>query len=337
MRRIISALLITLSTTLAAQESKPLELADGAPDRHIVVPGDTLWDLSAKFLKDPYRWGELWKLNKDEIRNPQRIYPGQVIVLDKSGNEPRLKLETVRETRREYVEPLKKEIPAIPPQVIEPFLSEPRVVEAGVLAAAPRVVALQDNRVIAGGGDTIYTTVPKETAKTWQVFRPGKELRDPDTKVLLGYEARFLGTARLASKGEPTGFTVVTSREEITRDDRLLPAPRQDVINYIPRAPGKAISAKVISIYSGINFTGPQSVITLNRGKADGLEMGHVLATDIAGQTVDNRYDGQKTTYKLPDQRNGLVFVFRVFDKVSYALVMSADKPIVVGDTVRTP
>ncbi|MCK9386805.1 MAG: LysM peptidoglycan-binding domain-containing protein [Sulfuritalea sp.] len=338
MRRIISALLISISTTLAvAQGANPLELADGAPDRHIVTSGDTLWGIAAKFLKNPYRWGELWKLNAEEIKNPQRIYPGQVIVLDRSGNQPRLKLVTFTEPRREYIEPLKKGIPSIPPQEIEPFLSEPRVLDAKGLDAAPRVVALENDRVIVGAGDTIYTTEVKERHKIWQIFRPGTPLLDPDTKETLGHEAVFLGTARLTREGVPSSFLILTSKQEIVRDDRLLAAPRQDVPNYIPRAPGKMIQAKVLGIYSGVNFGGPQFVITLNRGKADGLELGHVLAVDLAGAEVSNRYQGERTDYKLPDARNGLIFVFRVFDRVSYALVMNATHPVVVGDTVRTP
>ena len=338
MRRIISALLISISSTLAlAQGAQPLTLADGAPDRHIVTSGDTLWGIASKFLKDPYRWGELWKLNADEIRNPQRIYPGQVIVLDRSGNQPRLKLVTLNEQRREYVEPLRKGIPSIPPQEIEPFLSEPRVLDAKGLDAAPRVVALQGDRVIAGAGDTIYTTEVTAQHKVWQLFRPGNALVDPDTKETLGHEAVFLGTARMTREGVPSSFLILTSKLEVVRDDRLLSAPRQDVVNYIPHPPQKMIRAKVLAMYAGVNFGGPQSVITLNRGKADGLEPGHVLAADLAGAEVGNRYKGDMTTYQLPDVRNGLLFVFRVFDRVSYALVMNATHPVVVGDTVRTP
>jgi len=338
MRRIISALLISISTTVAvAQGAQPLQLADGAPDRHVVIPGDTLWGIAAKFLKDPYRWGELWKLNAEEIKNPQRIYPGQVIVLDRSGNQPTVKLVTVTEQRREYVEPLTKGIPSIPPQDIEPFLSEPRVLDESGLDAAPRVVALQDDRVIAGAGDTVYTTGVTAQNKMWQLFRPGKPLVDPDTKEVLGHEAVFLGTARLTRDGVPSSFLVLTSKQEIVRDDRLLSAPRPDVANYIPHPPTKMIKAKVLAIYAGVKFGGPQSVITLSRGKADGLEPGHVLAADLAGAEVDDRYQGEKTTYQLPDARNGLLFVFRVFDRVSYALVMNTTRPIVVGDTVRTP
>jgi hypothetical protein len=279
----------------------------------------------------------LWKLNAEEIKNPQRIYPGQVIVLDKSGPQPRLTLATVVEQRREYVEPLTKGIPSIPPQVIEPFLSEPRVLDAAGLNAAPRVVALQDDRVIAGAGDTIYTTEATAQHKTWQLFRAGNALLDPDTKETLGHEAVFLGTARQTRQGAPSSFVVLSSNQEIIRDDRLLSTPRQDVVNYIPHPPAKMIKAKVLAIYGGVGFGGPHSVVTLNRGKADGLEPGHVLAVDLAGIEISDRHNGEKTNYRLPDVRNGLMFVFRVFERVSYALVMNATHPVVVGDTVRSP
>ena len=338
MRHIISALFISISSSLAlAQGAQPLELADGAPDRHVVVPGDTLWSIAAKFLKNPYRWGELWKLNAEDIKNPQRIYPGQVIALDKSGHQPHVRLVTVVEKRREYVERPSKEIPSIPPQDIEPFLSEPRVLNATGLDAAPRVISLENDRVVAGAGDTVFTTEATERPKTWQIFRAGAALVDPDSKEVLGHEAVFIGTARLTRTGVPSSFLILTSKMEITRDDPLLPAPKQDVMNYVPRAPTKMIKAKVLAMYSGVNFGGPQNVITLNRGKADGLEPGHVLAVDLAGSEVINRYKGEKTNYQIPDSRNGLLFVFRVFDRVSYAMVMNTTHPVVVGDTVRTP
>jgi hypothetical protein len=370
MRRIISALLISISTSLAvAQGTPPLQLADGAPDRYVVKPGDSLWGISTKFLKDPYRWGELWKMNAEDVRNPHRIYPGQVISLDRSGTQPQLKLETITEQRREYVDPLRKGIPSIAAQDIEPFLSEPRVIDDnGLIDIAPRVVALQENRVVAGAGDTIYATevtasnrllrvfrqgearfapspagaaeVAAEAGsepKIWQLFRPVKPLADPDTKETLGYEAEFLGTARLTRSGVPSSFLVLTSKMEIQRDDQLLPAPRQDVPSYIPRAQAKMLTGKVLAMYGGVTFGGPQTVVTLNRGAADGLEVGHVLAVDAAGQLVTNRYQGARTDYRLPDNRNGLMFVFRVFERVSYALVMNATTPVVVGDVVHTP
>lgn len=338
MRRIISALLISISTTLViAQGTAPLQLADGAPDRYIVKAGDTLWGIAAKYLKDPYRWGELWKLNAEEIKNPQRIYPGQVLALDRSGNEPHLTLITVKEPQREYVDPLRKAIPSIPPQDIEPFLSQPRVVDAASAEAAPRVVALQENRVVAGAGDTVYTTEPTEHPKSWQLFRPSKPLVDPDSGETLGYESVYLGTARKTQGGVPSSFLVLTAKMEIQRDDKLLPAPRQDVPSYIPRAPATRIVGKVLAIYSGVTYGGPQTIVTLNRGKADGLEEGHVLAVDAAGAKVIYRSQNERTDYQLPDSRNGLMFVFRVYDRVSYALIMNATTPVLVGDVVHTP
>ncbi len=338
MRRIISVLLFSISSTLAlAQGAQPLQLAPGAPDRHIVVPGDTLWGIAAKFLKDPYRWAELWKLNADEIKNPQRIYPGQVISLDKSAGQPQLKLATINVPRREYVESLVKEIPAIEPQAIEPFLSEPRVLEAGGFDNAPRIVAIQDGRVLSGSGDTIYTTEVKDQHKLWQIFRPGKALVDPETGATLGMEAVFLGNATQTGSGVPASFRIGISRMEILINDRLMPAPRQDVPTYIPRAPDKKIAGKILSIYAGVNFSGPQQIVTINRGKNDGLEPGHVLAADVAGLNIPNRFDGVRTDYKLPDSRNGLLYVFRVYDRIAYALVMNAVQPIAVGDTVHTP
>lgn len=354
MRRIftiISALFFCTTAPLAFAQGvaeprtveMPLELAEGAPTRHVVVPGDTLWDIASKFLKTPYRWGDLWRLNAEEVRNPQRIYPGQVLLLDKSGNQPRLKLATVTEQRREYVESLKKPISSIAPDVIEPFLSEPRVLDAGELDQAPRVVGVQDNRVIAGAGDIIYATEPgvfttiQTNQKLWQVFRPGNPLKDPDSRDILGHEAYYIGTARLTREGTPTTFMIQTAREEIAAGDRLLPAPRPDVLTYIPRAPGTNIQAKVLGIYGGVNFSGPQSVVTLNKGRVDGLEAGHVLMTELIGDKVDDRFKGEKTSYQLPPKRNGTLFIFRVFERVSYALVMNSLRPVEVGDVVITP
>ena len=362
MRRIISALLISISTTLViAQGTAPLQLADGAPDRYIVKSGDTLWGIASKFLKDPYRWGELWKLNAEEIKNPQRIYPGQVIALDKSGNEPHLTLVTVKERQHEYVDPLRKAIPSIPPQDIEPFLSQPRVVDVAGAEAAPTVVALQDNRVVAGAGDTVYASesvsterlfpiflqgkdrfnpvTPASVAepKSWQLFRPSKPLVDPDSGETLGYESVYLGTARKTQGGVPMSFLVLTAKMEIQRDDKLMPAPPLDVPSYIPRAPTTRILGKVLAIYSGVTYGGPQTIVTLNRGKVDGLEEGNVLAIDAAGAKVIYRSDNERTDYTLPDSRNGLMFVFRVYDRVSYALIMNARIPVLVGDVVHTP
>lgn len=341
MRRIISALLLTVSSAWAlAQEAKPLELAPDAPDRHIVVPGDTLWGISAKFLKDPYRWPQIWRLNPDEIKNPHRIYPGQVVILDRSGAEPQLRLgRLIKAEPRIYSEEQRREIPAIPQNIIEPFLSEPLVVEEGALESTPRVIATQESRVYVGAGGTFYAkNVPTPAAKLWQVFRPGATLKDPETGEVLGHEAFYLGSARLAAQGEASLFDVLTAKQEIGRGDSLMPAARPDVLSYVPHAPASFIKGRVMTIYGGVGEAGKYSIVTVSKGRKDGLELGHVLAIYRAGEEVTNRFVADKPeTAKLPDERYGLLFVFRVFDRVSYALVMEVTRPVSPGDVVQTP
>ena len=343
MLRIISALLVIFSSLscsapAAAAIDKAPELAADAPTRHDVVPGDTLWGIASRFLKDPYRWNELWRMNGDEVKNPHRIYPGQVIVLDRSGSAPQLKLlEAVKVQPQVRIEDTRKEIAAIPQQVIEPFLTQPLVADESALDGAPRIVAINEGRVIAGTGDRIYAVGGKTDVKLWQVFRPGKALIDPDNGDTLGYEAILLGAASLVQAGNPAVFQISNGRQEIGRDDRLLPAPHPDIISYPQHAPGGKISGRVISVYGGSLAGSRYSIIALSKGRKDGLEVGHVLALLSAGREIVDRYKGTKTTVALPGERNGLIYVFRVFDRVSYALVMQAARQVEVGDAVNNP
>lgn len=343
MRRIIFALFLCCSTAAFAQgtAAKPLELAADAPERHIVVPGDTLWGISSKFLKDPFRWPELWKMNAEQVRNPHRIYPGQVLILDRSGDDPRLKLGNVIKLGPEVrVETETQEIPAIPAGAIEPFLSQPLVINAGGFDKAPRVVATQENRVYTGTGDLIYATNNADPQiKNWHVFRPGRPLKDPENNEILGIEAVYLGSARPA--GNPADvlpLEVTRVKQEIGRGDYLVPAERPDIISYVPHAPTQEINGRVMLIYGGVGEAAVNSVVSLSRGKADGLEIGHVLGIYRTGQTVANRFEDDKVqTHTLPDERIGLAFVFRIFDRVSYALVTAANRPVMEGDRVRKP
>ena len=344
MLRIISALLLIFSSLMAVsptawgEPAAPLQLADNAPERHIVVRGDTLWDLAAKFLKEPYRWPELWRLNREEIRNPHRIYPGQVIVLDRREAVPRLSIEdTVKVEPRVYASEERAAIPSIPQKAIEPFLSRPLVVEANALDPAARIIATPENRVYLGVGDRAYATGISGPTRLWNIYRPGKALIDPESGEVLGSEAIFLGSARIVRDGEPATLEIVTSRQEIGRDDRLLPAPRPDIVNYVPHAPAAPIAARVISVYGAVAEGGRNSIVALSRGHQDGLELGHVLALSRAGKDMVDRFQGRQEVIRLPDERYGLVFVFRVFERVSYALVMDVSRPVVRGDLVRNP
>ncbi len=325
---------------LAQVDTAP-KLSDTAPDRYVVVPGDTLWGISARFLKDPYRWPDVWEPNKADIKNPHRIYPGNIVVLDRTGSTPRLRLATVKVEPRVRSDTMSLEIPTIPSGVIEPFLSAPLVVEEGGLVNAPKIVATQEGRVYLAKNDLAYVSgnVP-ENVVSWQIYRPGKAFIDPDTKETLGYEATFLGSAKFERKSEPMTFRITDSKQEIGTGDRLVPTAQPSLINYAPHAPAADIRGRVLSTYGGVNAAGSKQIVTISKGKRDGLELGHVLALYRDGAVVRDRSDAltrASNTVKLPDERNGLIFVFRVFDKVSYALVMSAALPIQAGDMVRKP
>jgi hypothetical protein len=342
---IIFALVLSFSTASFAQSTAtatpaPLDIAADAPERHIVVPGDTLWGIAAKFLKDPFRWPELWKMNTEQVKNPHRIYPGQVVLLDMSDGQPQLKLGVVKLEPQVHTQAISKEIPAISPQAIEPFLSQPLVIDVAGFDQAPRIVATQEGRVYSANGDLIYVNGADPQVKSWQVFRPGKPFVDPDSKEVLGLEAIFLGNAH--SLGDPAdGITImeITSvKQEIGRGDRLVPASRPEIASYMPHPPTRDIQGRILGLYGGYGEGGRHSIISISRGKQDGLDMGHVLAIHRTGAIVTNRFDdGRPQASQLPDERYGLAFVFRVFDRVSYALVMNAARPVVPGDKVRKP
>jgi LysM repeat protein len=341
MRFIIFALLLGISTATFAQgTAKPIELAPDAPERHIVVLGDTLWGIAAKFLKDPFRWPELWKMNAEQVRNPHRIYPGQVLILDRSGSSPTLRIGTLKLGPEVRVETPPQEIPAIPASAIEPFLSQPLVINPGDFDTAPRIVATQENRVFTGPGDMIYATNNADPAiKRWHVFRPGRPLVDPDSKEVLGIEAVYLGSARPAGEpGDVLPLELTSVKQEIGRGDYLVPAERPDVMNYVPHAPTQDINGRVMLIYGGVGEAAVNSIVSLSRGKQDGLEVGHVVALYRAGPMVTNRFeDDRPQANQLPDERIGLAFVFRVFDRVSYALITAANRPVLEGDRFRKP
>lgn len=342
--RIISALLITFSSTAALAQASaakaPVELTDNAPDRHVVVRGDSLWSISAKFLKQPWRWPDVWRLNREQIGSPHQIYPGQVILLDRSGPSPVFKLaRNLKLSPKIYSSSDGEAIPSIPNQAIVPFLSEPKVVEKDALALAPKIIAVEESRVYLGPGDTAYVAGITTNDKLWQVFQPATPVKDPENGAILGYEAFYLGTARVNRPGQPATVEIITAKREMGKGDRLMPSVRPDLVSYAPRAPETQIDGRIASIYEGVGETGRNYIVTLNHGKDKGLEQGHVLAIYRASRDVVYKESstGPKENYTLPEERFGLVFVFKVFDRMSYALVMNSNRPVLVGDTVRTP
>jgi hypothetical protein len=347
MRNIIIALLGFCTLFTAAVSADELQIKEDAPDRYVVVKGDTLWAISGRFLKSPWRWPEIWQLNKDEIKNPHWIYPGDVVLLDRANGTLRLaKGEKYRGRDFEKREPQARveptspnlAIPLISPADIGPFLSQPLVIEKDGLEKAPRIIANEESRVVIGAGNRAYVVgLSAGGPKQWHVFRPGKALIDPDTKKTLGYEAVYLGDARVLKFGDPSTVEIIRSTQEILRDDRLVAATNVDLANFVPHAPQSQVRGRIMAAYEGVAEVGRGSIITLNVGSQQGLEIGNVLAIQRAGIDTAYRSGGEDRDMKLPEERIGLALVFRVFDHVSYALVMRSDLSIRINDTVVNP
>jgi LysM repeat protein len=361
-----------------AQQDEGLKLQDNPPDRYVVVKGDTLWGISKRYLQNPWKWPDLWGMNKDEVANPHLIYPGDVLILDLSGGTARLRKEgtglaeagrgsavnsTVKLSPKVRTAPVSSAaIPSISSSVIGPFLNRPLIVDKDTFEASPRVVATQENRVLVGAGDSAFVKgIDADAPPVWQVYRATKPLYDPGTKELLGNEVLYLGDARVTEIGEVSTVRVLRARQEIGVGDRLVMAPPSDILSYSPHAVRGDFSGTVISATENVvSEIGQQQVVVLNRGVRDGVEIGHVVALYRQGRDVVPRrlpssasndparkeirsvyseYDPTKAgePVRTPDQRYGLAFVFRVFDRVSYALVMNTSRSVNLGDAVRAP
>jgi hypothetical protein len=353
------------------------ELAPDAPDTYTVKPGDTLWRISGLFLRSPWRWPELWGMNMEEIRNPHRIYPGQTLYLEKANGLARLRAgrppegmpaptETVRVSPKVRINALADPgIPTLPPQIIEPFLNEAILIEDGdLLDRAPRIVSAPDDRVLMTEGDRAYVrgrtgtpmveTDPRRV-EAFRVFRNASALRDPLTTKVIGYEAAYLGSAELVRSESiqpvrtPNGAVVDTivpatiditrAKEEMRVGDRLLPEPPRVFATYVPRSPTQPVDGNIVSVYGdAVALVGQNQVVVLNRGAADGMENGHVLAILRAGRRVQDRSEPkERADIKLPDERSGLMMVFRTFEHLSYALVLEITDTVMVGDRVINP
>lgn len=362
-----SLLLLWACTTFpaAAADTNDIKLQDNPPDRYVVQKGDTLWGIAGKFLKDPWHWPQIWHMNKDQIKNPHWIYPGNVVLLDTSSGAPRLRMLPTRETVRlsptvRVTEREHKAIPSIPTADIEPFLTRPLVVQEQPLAGTPRIVASQDDHMVITSGVTAYAYgLGEAQGATWQIYRPGEPLVSRRLGQIVGYEAVYLGDARVDRFGEVSTIQITNAREEIAVGDRLLPVPKENLINYVPHAPEAAVEGQIIGLPGGLAEVGRDSVVAIDLGHVQGLEVGHVLAISRPGPTIrvkaeprppevlvpsptpdvpdTSRAEPSEKIVKVPNERLGLLFVFRVFDKVAYGLVLSSSRQVQVGDMVSKP
>ena len=360
----------TTAEQVAAQGVPLAELSPDAPDTYIVKSGDTLWGISGMYLKRPWRWPELWGMNLQAIRNPHLIFPGQTLHLEKTGGFARLRtsapgaLETVRVSPRTRSNSLSESaLPTLKSHLIEPFLAEPLVVDADTLSQAPRIVGTTEDRVLMSANDRIYARADAASPmraepgepRQYRIFRNAVALKDPMTGDVLGYEAQYLGKAVMV-RGEgyedsangkggitsdyvPATLDITSIKEEIRAGDRLLPAPPRTFTSYVPHAPGVDVDARVVSIYgsSAVAYAAQNNVIAINRGTQDGIEVGHVLNLLTKGSRIRDTTAEQRSEIKLPSESNGVVMVFRTFDRVAYALILDVSTPVRVGDRLVNP
>jgi LysM repeat protein len=335
-----------------ASEDKAIRVKASYPRQYTVKKGDTLWDISSLFLQDPWYWPEIWQKNT-QIHNPHLIYPGDVLTLVYVNGQPQIQVKdsTARVIQSNGL-PVKKlspsvrssalqaSIPNIPGDAIRQFLSKPRVVTKEQLEQAPRIIASDENHLILGTGSRVYIRgeLDKERVR-FSVFKPGDELIDPESDELLGYEAKYAGDVHIVDYGDPSTGDLTFTEREVLIGDRLLPEDKSKTENlYFPHVPDDDVDAQVISLYDALFGVAQFQIVVVNKGERDGIEVGHLLASYTKGDTVRDRYDNHSSReVKLPDERSGLVMVFKTFDRVSYALTLESERVIHKNDRLQTP
>jgi len=335
-------LILLLSCALAV----PLALAEDLlradhPDHYTVVKGDTLWDISGRFLRSPWRWPEIWHVNP-QIANPHLIYPGDQLDLVYIDGKPQLRLSrgplklspTVRSEAWDGA------IPTVPVDAIGPFLTRHYVLSREALDAAPYIVDFADEHILGGAGQKAYVrSIEQSEPVKFEIVRPGGPYTDAETGEVLGYEAAYVGTTELQRTGDPATLFINSTVQEAIIGDRMIPAGEERATaNFTPHAPPMPVEGSIISVFNGVSQIGQYNVVVLDRGSADGLDPGTVLRVDQRGEVVrDVVTPDSRDTVKLPDEEAGLLMVFRTFDRVSYGLIMHASRVMHIHDRVRNP
>lgn len=341
MKKLIIGFVVLFSMNLPSWAQEAI-LRDNHPDRYTVVRGDTLWDISDRFLQNPWMWPEIWHVNP-QIQNPHLIYPGDVISLTYLDGKPRITVErgtgrTVKLSPTMHVTPLNEAIPAIPLDAIDTFLSKSRIVEAGELEGAPYVLAGGSNRLIVGKGDNLYArgTFADDVA-VYGVYRKGDVFVDPDTEEVLGIQALDIGTVEMKAVERDIATTTVTrTTEEVRIADRLLVQEERAIdSSFFPSTPELDIEGKILAVEGGVSQVGKMDVVVINRGEREGVTVGNVFAVYKRGLETRDRVAGG--VVRLPEEEAGLLMVFRTFEKVSFGLVLEAEKPISTLDVIRKP
>lgn len=366
MKKTVVGLFALLSSSLVLA----VDMAPNAPQVYVVKKGDTLWDISGHYLKNPWSWPEIWQANP-QVENPHLIFPGDVLSLVYVDGQPRVTCTggpctgdskmpdgTVKLTPQSRVLSVGEAIPTLPREIIEPFLRDAKVLNAADIDRMAYIVASEGEHVITGAGDNVYVRGANSDMKNYGFFRPGGEYRDPDSNELLGYEALYVGSGLKVREGDPSTFDVRKSTTELRPGDRAVPV--DDVLVnpvFFPAPAPDSVKARIISVYGGVSQIGQYNVVVLSRGERDGLRSGHTMTIWTDGKMVQDTIGGKKTgeekgffarigswftgdkseSIKLPDEQAGTLMVFRTFDRVSLALVMKAERGIHIGDLTTAP
>lgn len=340
--RLVGGCLLVIATGVSAVELRP-----GHPDVYPVKEGDTLWDISSAFLKDPWLWPELWHVNP-QIKNPHLIYPGDLIKLVYIDGKPSLTIErgpmvfkkgdTVKLNPQIRSEPLKSVIPAIPLELIQSFLVNNRVMTEEEIDSSPYILAGDESHIVMGLGDYLYARGDWENAhQAYGIYRKGPAYVDPETQEVLGFAALDKGMARMETvEGDIARMKVTDSKEDIRPKDRLIPTEERKVDSiFYPKSPDGEVNGEILHVFSGVRNVSQNDVVVINRGAREGMMIGDVLAVKTKGEVVKDRITGELV--KLPDQRRGIMMIFRTFEKVSYGLILRSEAPLSVGDVVTNP
>lgn len=351
MSKTIKRLLVTGLMCLSAGVSA-LELKSDAPERYTVQKGDTLWAIAERFTGNAWEWPDIWYQN-DQIRNPHLIYPGDIIGLINVGGERRLTVmergqaaRTIRLSPGDVkmsptarVEPIEAAIAAIPMDAIQGFLRNHRIVSKEDLEVAPYVISGAEGRLLMGAGHKVYArgNLDEGVAAAYGIFRKGQVYVDPETDEVLGLEATDIGLAKVSStENDVLALMLEKTNQQVAIGDRLLETEDRTLMSrFIPKAPGQKIAGQILAVTNGVSHVGQFDVVALNRGERDGIEPGHVMLIKKAGAVIYDRVEKEKV--RLPAEEAGSIMVFRVFDKMSYALVMSATRPLKVNDYFESP
>lgn len=319
-----------------------IPMAANAPDRYVVQKGDTLWDISAKFLTDPWYWPEIWHINP-QVANPHLIYPGDELALTWVDGRPQVTIANGGATRlspRVRENPLSESVHAIPYERIAAFMQRPAVLTHDEVASAPYVVRARDERLISAVGNDIYVRRLGNgtVGSRYSVYHVGDELKDPDDGNVLGYQGLYTGEAALNHSGNPATLRVMDAARETLEGDILRPATIEEKLDFIPRLPEKAVDGTIMSVIDSRTMVADYDVVIINRGARDGLKAGHVLEVWEHGEEVnDYTNNPESRKVQLPDERNGVAMIFKAYDRMSYGLMWRSDREVHVGDAVRSP